>query len=237
MKMSRAKPKKKLDPILFFKKMLSYSLDIICAIDESGSFLSVSPACEKIWGYTEFELLNLPRLSLVHPDDLESTINAIQNIISGMEPINFENRFIHKNNNIVHMQWAARWSLEDKMIYCIARDVTQEKLFQEQLMRTQRVESIGSLAGGVAHDLNNIFAPIMLNASILAMRNQSPECAKAICAIESNAKRGAEMVKQVLSFARGTEGKKGQFAPKEIVDQVIKIAEDTFDKRFRVISE
>ena len=96
----------------------------------------------------------------------------------------------------------------------IARDVTEEKKSEERFLRTQRLESIGTLASGVAHDLNNILVPILMAAPLLRDDMDAGDREKLLTLVESSAERGASIVRQVLTFARGTEGDRlqAQFA-------------------------
>ena len=88
-------------------------------------------------------------------------------------------------------------------------------------MRAQRMESIGTLAGGIAHDLNNILAPIMMSIEMLKeMSERSAEPQKILETIEVSARRGADIVRQVLSFARGMEGERVEIQPKHLLKDI-----------------
>jgi signal transduction histidine kinase len=82
-----------------------------------------------------------------------------------------------------------------------------------QLLRAQRLESIGALASGVAHDLNNILAPIMMGAAVLRRSEMATDDEAILSTIETCAQRGADVVKQVLAFARGVEGERVRINP------------------------
>ena len=105
---------------------------------------------------------------------------------------------------------------------------------EAQFLRAQRVESIGTLASGVAHDLNNILAPILMGAAVLR-RTKMPEADNAILStIEDCAQRGADIVKQVLTFARGAEGARLLLQPAHLINDMARIAEGTFPKTIAV---
>jgi CheY-like chemotaxis protein len=101
-------------------------------------------------------------------------------------------------------------------------------------MRAQRMESIGTLASGIAHDLNNILAPIMMSIDILKSDSDSPQTTKILETIEVSAKRGADIVRQVLSFARGLEGQRIEVQPKHLLKDLENIIKDTFPKDIRL---
>jgi len=85
-------------------------------------------------------------------------------------------------------------------------DVTEQRLLTEQVLRTQRMEAIGTLAGGVAHDLNNILAPTLLVTEMIRRKSADPEVLRLVEMIDAGTKRGAHIIRQVLAFSRGTRG-------------------------------
>src|SRR5262249_1696014 len=108
------------------------------------------------------------------------------------------------------------------------------KRLQEQFLRAQRLESIGTLASGIAHDLNNILSPILMGTQMLQMRLQDEQSQKLLSVMHTNAERGAEMIKQVLSFAKGIGGERVTVQPKHLIREILKVAEGTFPKSIRI---
>ncbi len=129
-----------------------------------------------------------------------------------------------------------RWTIvrgdqgEARAVLAITLDVTERKRLESQFLRAQRLESIGTLAGGIAHDLNNVLAPIMMSIELLRIGQRDPETLETLSTIEAAAQRGADMVKQVLTFARGVDGERHPVDPSRIVRDVVKIARETFPK-------
>ena len=119
-------------------------------------------------------------------------------------------------------------------VLAINSDITERKKVEAQHMRAQRMESIGTLAGGIAHDLNNMLAPIMMSIELLKMNERDPQRIELLTTIEGSAKRGADMVRQVLSFARGVEGRQMDVRVGLLIGEIKKIAEDTFLKSIEV---
>ncbi|MDB6052911.1 MAG: multi-sensor hybrid histidine kinase [Verrucomicrobiales bacterium] len=113
-------------------------------------------------------------------------------------------------------------------------DITELKKIESQMLRNQRMESIGTLAGGIAHDLNNALAPILMSAQLLRMEAADPKVMRILDVLEGSAKRGAEMVKQVLTFARGIEGKHGIVQLKHLVQDIVTLCKQTFPKSIDV---
>jgi len=121
-----------------------------------------------------------------------------------------------------------------RSVLMINTDITEHKKLETQLLRAQRLESIGTLASGVAHDLNNILAPIMMGAAVLHRTEMPPEDEAILSTIETCAQRGADIVKQVLTFARGAEGERLSVQAAPLLKDVAKIAEETFPKKITV---
>ena len=121
-----------------------------------------------------------------------------------------------------------------KSILVINTNVTEQKRLEEQLLRAQRMESIGTLAGGIAHDLNNALTPILVSASFLKSRSDDEAVLQVVNNIENSANRAAKMVKQVLTFARGVEGERVPLNPKQLIAEIQRIAEETFLKQITI---
>jgi len=130
----------------------------------------------------------------------------------------------------------SRWTLirssdgKPKAVLVISTDITEKKKIEDQVLRSQRMESIGTLAGGIAHDLNNVLSPIMMSLEVLQMKYTDEESKAWLKILQASAERGASMVKQVLSFARGTEGKRVAFQPKHVLTDLVHILKETFPK-------
>ena len=134
----------------------------------------------------------------------------------------------------------ARWTLirdddgQPQSVLIINTDITEKKKIEAQFLRAQRMESIGTLAGGIAHDLNNILAPILMSIDILKDMSESEQALEILNTIDLSAKRGADIVRQVLSFARGLEGERIEIQPKHLLKDLEKIIKDTFPKDIKL---
>jgi len=116
----------------------------------------------------------------------------------------------------------------------VAEDVTDKKQLEQQFLRAQRLESIGTLASGIAHDLNNVLAPIIMSLKLFRPKLTDPEDLELLLALDSSARRGADIVKQVTTFARGVEGDRQPVDLKRLVNELEKIARDTFPRSIQV---
>lgn len=102
-------------------------MDGICAVDASGRFVFVSAACEQIFGYTPAEMIGMNMRDMILPEDIPKTMGVVQKIMSGKPQNHFENRYVRKDGQIVHVMWSARWSDDHQMRFAVARDITKRK--------------------------------------------------------------------------------------------------------------
>ncbi|POA28567.1 MULTISPECIES: GGDEF domain-containing protein [unclassified Pseudomonas] len=102
-------------------------LDVVCAVDSQGRFVFVSAASERVFGYTPDELIGQPMIEMVHPADRQRTLDAAREIMRGQPNPNFENRYLRKDGQVVHLLWSARWSEVDQLRIAVARDITERK--------------------------------------------------------------------------------------------------------------
>lgn len=121
-----------------------------------------------------------------------------------------------------------------KCILAINEDVTEKKRLEDQMIRAQRMESIGTLAGGIAHDLNNVLTPILMSVDHLKRRVSDESSKDTLRVIASSAQRGAEMLSQVLSFARGMEGQSMPVSISRLMNELARIVQDTFPKNIEL---
>ncbi len=134
----------------------------------------------------------------------------------------------------------SRWTLirneegHPKSKLLINTDVTERKKLEGQFLRTQRMESIGTLAGGIAHDLNNALAPIGMVAQLLREKLADEQSHRLLDTLETSARRGVEMVKQILSFSRGAEGERQVLQIKHLVSEMVKFINETFPRSIRI---
>jgi two-component system, cell cycle sensor histidine kinase and response regulator CckA len=121
-----------------------------------------------------------------------------------------------------------------KSILVINTDITEKKRMESQFLRAQRMESIGTLAGGIAHDLNNVLSPILMAIDMLQLKASDEASRKWLDVLRTNAERGGDMVRQVLSFARGVEGERVALQPKHLIKEIVKILRETLPKSIEI---
>ncbi len=115
-----------------------------------------------------------------------------------------------------------------------ATDITEKKQLEEQFLRAQRLESIGTLAGGVAHDLNNVLSPIVLAIPIVRMRVSDPQSLRLLDTMETSASRGAQIVRQILTFARGLHAQKMTIQTRHLLKEIAEMIQETFPRNISI---
>lgn len=157
-------------------KIFDLLLDPVCVVDEHGYFVHVSAACERLFGYTQEELIGRPVLDLVHPDDRERTRAAAANIMRNRPHLNFENRYIHKDGRIVHIRWSATWSEEDRLRLAVARDVTALKHaedVQRALYRISEAAHANDSLADLCADIHGIIGELVPAANFEVVLHDS----------------------------------------------------------------
>jgi two-component system, cell cycle sensor histidine kinase and response regulator CckA len=114
------------------------------------------------------------------------------------------------------------------------RDITESRRIESQFLRTQRLEAIGTLSSGIAHDLNNILAPMLMAAGMLRSESPDPHNAELLDMMESSAQRGAKIVQQLLAFSRGIDGTRISVQLKHLIKDMVAIARETFPRNITV---
>lgn len=134
----------------------------------------------------------------------------------------------------------SRWTLvrdstgQPKSVLVINTDITERRALEQRFLRAQRLESLGTLAGGIAHDLNNVLTPITIALELLSETERDRHSQELLATATTSAKRGAQMVAQVLSFARGMEGRRELIDARELISDIEKIIYDTFPKSIAI---
>jgi PAS domain S-box-containing protein len=185
-------------------RLFKLSTDILTVTAPDTTFLSVSPAWERITGIPVTETIGKSFLDFVHPDDLAATIAAGENLNTGDAVSGFEHRARRADGGWCWISWRAAPRDEDGLTYSIGRDVTEEKAREEQLRQSQKMEVVGQLTGGIAHDFNNLLTIIMGSLELLqrGLPNADAKTLRRIEAAMDGGKRAAALTARLLAFAR-----------------------------------
>ncbi|NJD90950.1 MAG: DUF3365 domain-containing protein [Geobacter sp.] len=186
-----------------FISLINSSADIMVIADPNGCFKKVNPACTRVLGYGAEEMLTKPFIDFVHPDDRQATLDEMTRQMQCGHTINFENRYLCKDGSVRYLSWHASFIAAEGITCATARDVTERKQLEEQLLQSQKMEAVGQLAGGVAHDFNNILSVIMGYAGMLKLATNLDEPQQErVDHILSAAEKAAELSRGLLAFSR-----------------------------------
>jgi two-component system, cell cycle sensor histidine kinase and response regulator CckA len=204
-----------------------------------GLCVDVNDGFTKIMGYSRDEVIGYPLRHLDPGDDSEYSWQLVQELIAGGNANNMEIRFRTKDDQ-VKSGLLSTSELDDNgilHILSVIRDITVFKETEKQLQYAQKIESIGSLAGGIAHDLNNILFPIS-GLSEMLLDEIPPEnpAHESIEQIHKSAKRGSDLVKQILAFSRQSNPRKLPIRIQPILNEVLKLARATIPRSIEITS-
>lgn len=141
---------------------------------------------------------------------------------------------IGRRTMILNARRLHQTDVDAQLILLAIEDLTERKKLEAQLLRTQRMESIGTLAGGIAHDLNNMMTPLMLSLQILKEKFKDEQSQKLLNILEQNSQRSADLIKQVLSFARGVEGERKPLQVTDTISEIEKVMKETFPRNIDI---
>jgi len=222
--------------------LLDIATDAILVRDLEGHILFWNQGAERLYGWKADEAIGQKVSELLYkPASLQFQAAQKQLINTG----EWYGELNHVTGEGKAVVVSSRWTLmrdkrgQPNSILVVSTDITEKKQLEAQFLRAQRMESIGTLASGIAHDLNNILTPILANAQLLQMKlpDLDERNRQMLKTIETNTRRGATLVQQVLSFARGMEGKRTVLQVKHIIWEIQQIAEQTFPKFITVQTE
>jgi PAS domain S-box-containing protein len=185
------------------QRIFETSQDLILVTDTRGNFVQVSPSAFAILGYRPDEMIGHSAVEFIHPDDLDPTRQEMRAARRGQQLRSFEARYRHKDGSTVILNWMGTWSEPVRRHFFIGRDVTEQRAAESELRHIQKMDAVGQLTGGVAHDFNNILTVITGTIGILAEAvADRPELVSIAKLIDDAAERGAQLTKHLLAFAR-----------------------------------
>ena len=219
--------------------LLDVTTDAIFVQDLSRKISFWNPGAERLYGYSAAEALGKDATALLHPEKAIQLEQAQKTVLE-QGKWHSELNLIHRSGKKLVVE--SRWTFvkdeyhNPKFILVVSTDITEKKQLEAQFLHAQRMESIGTLASGITHDLNNILTPILAAAQLLLMKTSREEVKQRqlLDMIQTSANRGAALVKQVLSFARGVEGKRSLLQVTHLITEIRQIIQETFPKAIDV---
>ena len=214
-------------------ELLNKARDAIIAIDLEHRITYWNTSAERLYGWSFAEVLG-QKIESLYPSSVAVVFGKAEPELFAKGEWRGDYPLVTKAGVTKHVE--STWSLvsggdeRPQSILLIETDVTNRKKLESESLRAQRMESIGMLAGGVAHDLNNALAPILMATELLHTITEDSGQKRLIEVIQVSAKRGADMVRQVLTFAKGANGERGYVQSKHLLREMKDLCRQTFPK-------
>ncbi len=220
--------------------LLNVATDAIFVGDLENQILFWNKGAEHLYGWQVKEALGQKANELLSEETSPKLEDARSAVVIEGEWSGELHQVTKSGQNIIV---SSRWTLvrdetgQPKSILVVNTDITQKKLFEAQVLHAQRLESIGTLASGIAHDLNNVLGPVLMVAELLQEKIADQRSQQLLAELKNSAKRGANLVKQVLSFARGIEGQRTILQVRHLLLEIQQIAKWTFPKSIKIYTD
>lgn len=220
--------------------LVASSMDAIISLDTSGCILSWNRGAELAFGYLEAEVVGQSVLRLVFEDARQTEADRLMLVLNGETIRQFETVFRHKDGRRLSVLASASPMRDEdgKVIGTahVARDVTAQKKLEAQMLRSQRMEAIGTLAGGVAHDLNNLLSPMLMVRGLIKPEHCTPNERQLLDTVHQAARRAAAIVRQLLDFSRGREGSRQSMPVAPVFREAIAFLRETLPRKIVIKS-
>ncbi|MEH2398846.1 PAS domain S-box protein [Nostoc sp.] len=213
--------------------LLDVSTDAILVRNIHNEILFWNKGAERLYGWKAEEVVGKDVLQLLDKEISPQVEDAYLRVMNTGE-WRGELHQLTSEGKVIIVE--SRWTLirddngQPKSILSVNTQITEQKQLEAQLLRSQRLESIGTLASGIVHDLNNILSPILMSVQLLQKKLPDSQSQQILQTLENNVKRGANLLKQVLSFARGIEGKQTIVQIQPLMAEIEQIIAQTFPK-------
>ncbi len=217
--------------------LLDLATDAILVRDLENQIIFWNRGAELLYGCSREQAISKNASGLWQEQDIHLFPAALSTLIA-QGSWQGELQQITSSGQVIIVE--SRWTLihdfaaKPQSILVVNTDITQKKQLEAQFLRAQRLESLGTLASGIAHDLNNILAPILMTAQLLESQLDDSRSQRLLSILIGNVKRGANLVKQVLSFARGMEGERSLLQVRHLITEIRQIIKETFPKSIEV---
>ncbi len=220
--------------------LLNITPDAVYVCDLEDRILFWNKGAEKLYGSSEQQVRSKKIFEVVH-HELPMQREEIYGILIRNGWWSGEVRYFRggKAETIIESRWTLMRDAHDapQAVLIVDTDITGRKQLEAQASRAQRMESLATLAGGIAHDLNNVLAPLMMSIEILQTKLLDEQSARVLATLETNTMRGAEIVKQVLTFAKGIQGQRIPVQIGHLIKDMEKTIQHFYPKNIKAQTE
>ena len=230
------------------------SLDLLCVAGFDGFWKRLNPSWTRVLGWTAEELMSRPLIEFVHPDDREPTLTARDGLTKGVPLHGLANRYRCKDGSYRWLEWRSVSHVDRGLVYAVARDVTAEKEaqlerreLQRQLVFADRMASVGTLAAGVAHEINNPLAYVVANLDMLLEEIRPFEAGSFSSRVTDwvelarDARQGAERIRKIvrglMTFSRAEEERRTVVELRPVIEIAVDMAFNEIRHRARLVKD
>ncbi|HET6344967.1 MAG TPA: ATP-binding protein, partial [Myxococcota bacterium] len=183
-------------------RFFAFSADVMCITDTRGAIIRANPACREFLGLSEREVVDASFWRHVHADDLPDFQAKVQGLLNTRDVKSGVSRMHHASGALVSVAWSVTLG-DDGFLYINARDVSRQRELEDELRQAQKMEAIGRLAGGVAHDFNNMLSVIMGIGGCLVRELPADSPVRAdVQEMVAAGRRASNLTQQLLAFSR-----------------------------------
>jgi PAS domain S-box-containing protein len=217
--------------------LLDIAQDAIIVHDLNDNIVYWNNSAERIYGWKQEEAISKNASQLLNAE-LDTIARALQDV-------KMKGSWFGELHQVTKLQKSviveSKWSIvldeqgKQKSILTINTDVTDKKNIEQQFLRAQRLESVGTLASGILHDLNNVLTPIILAVPFIREKLTDESSQDILRTLESSAKRGEGVVRQLMSFVRGVKGDRVVLHLKLLVWELLHFIAETFPPIIKVV--
>ena len=217
--------------------LLDITGDAIFVRDFSDRIIYWNEGAHRLYGWTPAEAIGRTTHELIADN---ASLDSARSLDAVQTRDEWAGEVRQKSRDGRDLTLQSRWTLmreadgKPKAILVVNSDITEKKRLESQLLRSQRLESIGTLASGLAHDLNNVLAPIMMAVQFVKENAEDDGMKACFQTLETCSRRGADIIRQVLMFARGVEGERILLNPKHLIQEMQRIATETFPRSIEI---
>ncbi len=219
-----------------YRRLVELCPDAILIV-RGGRVVFANGACLKLLGARAEQLIGKSPFDLIHADSRAAVRTRLEEVVAtGRSSLPLEAKVTARDGSLVDVEVAASPFADTggTAVQAVLHDITERKRMEARFFRAQRLESLGTLAGGIAHDLNNVLTPILMAVKLLQKDRTEAQRRELLTTAQASAERGAEMVRQLLSFAGGVEGPREPLHLKPVVREVQTLLTHTLPKSVRI---
>ncbi|TVM32750.1 PAS domain S-box protein [Oceanidesulfovibrio marinus] len=215
------------------ERIFTLSQDLICIVSFDGYLTQLNPAWQKVLGWSQEKLKSMPVIHFVHPDDQERTIQSSEPMLDGLALSNFQNRFLHKDGSYRWLSWNSIPELESEQVFSVARDVTQERIKQEELIAAKQQAEASSLAkseflANMSHEIRTPINGVLGMLQLLEFTDLNDEQHEYVETARTSGQNLLALISDILDLSRVEAGKLTIIDSPFEVREIIQTVRDTF---------